>query len=439
MTAHSPLSARSWLPIDPRIVMTAYAGLLAAAMISPRASAVALAVIGIMALAGYWLHRRPLQNFVTVGPLTLGLGICAGWACLSTLWSPVPAATAGKAGLAVLFILAAHAAVAAVRGDSAVILRAAALGLVAAVVSGALFAAVETVSGQALTRGVFTMIPLLRADYDKHLRIVDGVVTGLSPTNINRRTTLVTLLLWPTLFAAASVLRGRLRMGLVLALVGAALLLFAFTHHQSSQAALLAGAAALGLYTLKPRMTGYLLGAAWGCTVLLIVPVTAVAYKAELHRAEWLPPSARHRVVIWGYTAERIAKAPLLGIGADSTAHVDLQRPSGTVDKPRDHLYARATGRHAHNVYLQVWYELGAIGALLLLPLGFLAVYSFRALTPAAQPWGAALFAASAAMMASSYSLWQAWFQAAFGLGVVALALADALQTRLAADASGER
>lgn len=422
--------------VDVRLVGFAYAALLSFAAISPRGSAAVLVLIGIMAVVANGLNRVAPPRWLSTDAWTLSVLAFAGLAAVSALWSPDPGIALGKAALLTLAVLAVNVAVVAIRRDAAAVLRAALIGVLITVAAAILLTVFETLSDQALTRKMLEIFPALQTGYDKHFRQLDGNVVWVSETNINRRTALVTLLFWPAACAVSLLLRGSLRVAVLVALLAAAVLLLWFTHHQSSQMALLAGAAALALYSVSRRAALPALGAAWTAAVLLMVPVALLTYQAELYKAPWVFQSARHRVVIWGYTAEQIVKRPVLGVGADQTAKLNLEREAVDVSKAGDTPYARSTSRHAHNAYLQVWYELGLVGAIAFLPIGLLALRAIGFMSNSVQPWAAALFAAAATMIAFSYSLWQVWFQAAFGLAVVALALVDALKRRLEANGS---
>ncbi len=79
---------------------------------------------------------------------------------------------------------------------------------------------------------------------------------------------------------------------------------------------------------------------------------------------------------------------------------------------------------HAHNVYLQAWYELGLAGALLLLLSGSLLLTWMRRIDDQAFPYAAAAFALAATMAAFSYSLTSPWYLASFGLSAIFMRLA---------------
>src|SRR5262249_11541205 len=86
-----------------------------------------------------------------------------------------------------------------------------------------------------------------------------------------------------------------------------------------------------------------------------------------------------------------------------------------------------STNLHSHNIYLQAWYDAGAIGAALLLLIGLLIVRELAKAPQRAQPHLYATFATCALLGGTSFSLWQPWFMASFGLVAVVAALRCAL------------
>jgi len=67
---------------------------------------------------------------------------------------------------------------------------------------------------------------------------------------------------------------------------------------------------------------------------------------------------------------------------------------------------------HPHNGALQVWLELGAVGALVgaLIVLVVVSRLTSEALTPTARAAGLAAFATAAIEMSLSYGIWQSWW-----------------------------
>src|SRR5207244_11457372 len=68
-----------------------------------------------------------------------------------------------------------------------------------------------------------------------------------------------------------------------------------------------------------PAMTRRVIAWAWAGVIILVVPLAIITYQSRLYLATWMPHSAQHRIVIWGYTSNQIAKAPILGAGIDTS------------------------------------------------------------------------------------------------------------------------
>ena len=84
-------------------------------------------------------------------------------------------------------------------------------------------------------------------------------------------------------------------------------------------------------------------------------------------------------------------------------------------------------GPHAHNGFLQAWYELGAVGAGLLLAAGLGVLWSIARLPAAAQPYVLAQFAAYLVIAAFAWGIWQSWLMAMTGLAPIYAMMASRL------------
>ncbi len=165
--------------------------------------------------------------------------------------------------------------------------------------------------------------------------------------------------------------------------------------------------------------------------LILLMPVLVAAIPAL--PVERLPVSALHRMVIWDFSAARAAERPLHGWGMEASRAIPGGRdapPAATLDHlgvtdpslrgwfamPR----VQVLPLHPHNGALQVWLELGAIGALLAAALAWaLGVAAARAPCPPAA-CGALVSATVTAML--SFGAWQAWWVASMLLAAVACA-----------------
>jgi O-antigen ligase len=169
------------------------------------------------------------------------------------------------------------------------------------------------------------------------------------------------------------------------------------------------------------------LAVAWCTAFALVIPASFLAYDSGLHFAEWLPKSARSRVVLWEFTAEQTLKHPVLGAGVDSTPHLSqLQKETSGPEWPEGFIYPRKLGHHAHSIFLQTWSELGAIGAILFAIAGARVAMLIVLLAAAAQPFAAAAFAAFALVGAFAWGMWQSWFMCAVALLPIYVRIATA-------------
>ena len=189
-------------------------------------------------------------------------------------------------------------------------------------------------------------------------------VSYVRPRRTNWNMTTTSFLLWPILMIAAAHLRKQdLRWFLPLT-IAATLAMVLQAHHETAMLALIVGIAFYLLALAWRRLALILAAVAWLVAIATVVPISHHAYQQKLHLADWIPYTLRHRIVVWGYTASLIPERPLLGVGAGSTKPLDDARESEwtTVDGTR---FQPRTLAQPHNIYLQVWYEFGAIGAVL--------------------------------------------------------------------------
>jgi O-antigen ligase len=128
--------------------------------------------------------------------------------------------------------------------------------------------------------------------------------------------------------------------------------------------------------------------------------------------------------VIWGSTSLRVLEKPLLGHGLASTRVLDeMARPLQGKLAGTD--ISDGTNMHAHNVFLQAWYETGAIGGVLVFLAGLPVLGWLRARSDRTAPYLFAAFAASVVVASLSWSLVASWYIATFGLVAVWCRFAD--------------
>lgn len=231
------------------------------------------------------------------------------------------------------------------------------------------------------------------------------------------------LVLGPVLLMLRTLVNARRAPIAGLALVAVSLIAVLKSEHETSMIAMvLACVAFAGMMLSAPAMRK-IITTGWVIATLLVVPLVTLAYQQQLHFAEWLPLTARNRVILWGYTAGEVAKSPILGIGVASTKALDKANADKAIQPP-GYTYPLRTAQHAHNIFLQTWYELGAIGAALLLTLGLCALAVMSRLPKRDQALAFASFVAAVVIGSFTWGLWQTWFMAAYGIWAVLLAIA---------------
>lgn len=143
-------------------------------------------------------------------------------------------------------------------------------------------------------------------------------------------------------------------------------------------------------------------------------------------------PSFVHRTLIWRFVSDAIAEKPLLGWGMDGSRHIPggnerIPMSVNGVPKNFEHLPL-----HPHNSFLQLWLELGAVGALLfsVIVCGLYALLG-RVNMPgkSAELYMGALTSALM-MMGASFSLWSNWWLAAMGIVAVTAVLVTRIHER---------
>jgi exopolysaccharide production protein ExoQ len=375
----------------------------AAAVAQFRAMAPAVTVAFLLAILAHWRLRRRLP-VPRLAPLPMLALLLLGWAALSSLWSIEPArAIETVLSLAALLVLAAGAGRALEMDEPENLARlglALALGLVLCIA----LLAFDHAAGNLFRRAVRGFPPW-----------VPQLGFGLKPP-----VSLLALLL-PLVFAVP---RLPLAAKLAVALPGLAVALW--LPGESAKIAAALGLLATAVAALAPRLVARA-SAALVALVFLAAPLVFGIALARLPDLSPLPYSASHRVLIWDFAAAQIAERPVLGWGMEAsrgipggTTNFDtatLGRFGLTSPEERGFFTARQTQRlplHPHNAALQVWLELGLVGAVLA---AALAAAAFLAASPSAAALGAAVAGAVTGQL--SFGVWQPWWIASLLLAAV--------------------
>jgi exopolysaccharide production protein ExoQ len=380
-----------------KVLVAAAAAMPVVGVLAPNGLAVVLAV----AAAGIALCDPEARRFAGVPRAILAIFVALlALALASCSWAPDPLealdgiarlAAAGLAGLAVL----SKARRLTAEGN-----RQLQLALLGGFVAGLAILLVEMASRLAMQpqNSLFVHMFGAPAAFDAYL---------------NRSKTVLALLL-PLVLAVAWRSAGPLAAAAL-----AACCAVAFVAGESLTAALalataLAGAAAFGL--AGPRIAAVALAG-----IVLAAPLaTALPALDTLAQRRDITMSIYHRASIWQFVGTRIADKPVLGWGM----HASRTMPGGhdTIGGT-----AELIPLHPHNAPLQIWLELGGVGAALMA-----ALFGFLAISCNGPPLRRAVLGATLvtaiAIASLSYGLWQGWWFATLWL-LAALAAAASPET----------
>lgn len=242
--------------------------------------------------------------------------------------------------------------------------------------------------------------------------------------------------------------RGETTLAMLLPLAGATLLTgvgragrmaFAAAALALGVAAVLAGASNSAKVAMLVGCVVFLIVYALPGLLRLVLWGSAAAVLAMPWALDAMPPrpmieqsgaslqSIVHRTLIWDFTIARIKERPALGWGLDASRRmpggddevtVSGFNKAGAPGAGRVEMTGQVMPLHPHNGALQIWLELGGLGAALTAGLILLAAESLRrlGLSRAAAAASAGSFAAGLIVALVSYGIWQGWWLSALFL-----------------------
>ncbi len=384
-----------------------------------RGLAVLFVAAAVFGLVVDYIHERRLPRLPR--PFAVIFALVVGWGLLSAIWSITPGRSlylnlpmAGTyLGGLVLVSLAVR-----LGGDERRFFETA---LVSGVCLGLVLLAIEISTPLALTGVIGPLIHGIDgAEYRKWLY----ALSGDSLFNFfNPGTMMAMLMVWP----AAAILWRRGARALAMVLIAAALSVVVASTNGSPILGLTVGLAAFAaIYAFGRR-------AAWIFAVLLAAGIAAaplipnlIPNTKELSRMfPNLPSGVYPRVFIWHNVAALIGQDPLLGKGLDASRAVS--RASEKIPffgRGGTSLVSEPVPLHPHNAVLQLWLELGAVGATLLLAV-MMALIRRIAVGVGGRVNRAACFGALFSVLTIAnlnYGIWQSWWQGTLWLFIAFMA-----------------
>ncbi|MDR3517239.1 MAG: O-antigen ligase family protein [Azospirillaceae bacterium] len=165
--------------------------------------------------------------------------------------------------------------------------------------------------------------------------------------------------------------------------------------------------AACAAMLVRPRLAWRGLGAVIVIVFVAALPIALSFQALGLRTDPDITMSMRHRAEIWSFAAHRALERPWLGWGLDGSRTLPGVHEVVTL-LPWEQ--AQVMPVHPHDAYLQVWLELGAVGAALALGFSLLVWYRVGRLPSPQRECGVAVIAGFLGMVWTSYGIWQTWW-----------------------------
>ncbi len=388
---------------------------------------VALAVPGLLA----W--RTAILD-LAANPVGWALSGLLAVAAVSLLWAPAPGVAADKLLRLAILWLGGCAAMAAVNCAGRDIVKWMVRLLPIGICLALLLYWIELAASARIITMITGLQTVMQARFptpqeQEMFRLIYGFGA------ISRGAGLLALFVWPAR-ACCVALFPAYGKWLAAALGGAVFLTILELPMQAAPLAMAVGAVAFVMAWYAPQRAPRLMAA---LTIFVIGAMPFISFhvsRSEMVGIEkrQLPGSWQHRVEIWHFAAERIAEKPVSGWGFDASRNIDAGKTQFVLEQPdgSETIYPGVglLPLHPHNGVLQVWLELGAIGALMVMLLLFGLGRSLASIATDYGRLGGAMACASTASALCvgllSFGQWQSWWQAS--LWITALLCTAALR-----------
>jgi exopolysaccharide production protein ExoQ len=228
---------------------------------------------------------------------------------------------------------------------------------------------------------------------------------------------ILTILMWPILSALT---RQRHFLGAALFLVLTIYLVFRFSS-TTALVAIIAGGIGIGLASSRRKLASLIVGSMFVILLLgapfLVHQVTAGKNVQEIGQFSYdlkLPNSATSRLIIWQFAAQHIFEKPFFGWGMNMARKIPDSGEKYTLK------VVTPTGKnivlfresymplHPHNAALQIWLELGAVGALIVAVFGWLFIRKLENMHTDPVIFGVVI--SILAFNFISFGAWQSWW-----------------------------
>ncbi|MEO1281205.1 MAG: O-antigen ligase family protein [Pseudomonadota bacterium] len=329
------------------------------------------------------------------------------FAALSSFWALHPGRTLSKLTQITVVYLMFLGTVVWVNRLTAIEVWQMARGVVHGSLLGMAYLAFELASGRLITTELLNLTGLF-SNQQTFTYASDGSILNIPAVSLNRNVTVLSMLFWPVLLGLMCWLKPwpRTRNGAILVAFAIILPILVYSESETAKIAFIAGSICLFLASANFAFAYWSTALAWISVTLFIIPLTLVVVPPDADYIQHLPASAQDRTEIWNYTINETLKSPIIGVGAVMTRYI---HNSQIKTEPPPRRFQPRLSHHTHNIYLQTWFELGLVGALLLFFVGTSVLFSSKKLNGYSAKIVLAQFASAAVVGLTSYGMWQVW------------------------------
>jgi O-antigen ligase len=161
------------------------------------------------------------------------------------------------------------------------------------------------------------------------------------------------------------------------------------------------------------------------CLSPLSGPIAVQLITPEMHR-KIASSHSKERVQVWQSFGYAVREQPVLGSGFGVSPRITDTAVASQV--PKEHLRMLNMG-HPHNAVLQIWVELGAIGATIFLVIAFLILRAVWQQPHLIRSASLVLLAGAAPVALVGHGAWQGWWAASLGAAILWMQAASRFQT----------
>ena len=263
------------------------------------------------------------------------------------------------------------------------------------------------------------------------VEIYDGYSSGYNVDAILKNgVVILTLLIWPTV----GILWRRKMLLIPISLLIALLLLAVNYNAKTSILALFTGIISITAAHFSNRFTARILAIAFVIGMMATPFLTGLFLTSSdnqkiLRYAKSinLPSSAVNRLITWKFVVKNIGEKPVLGWGGNSSKSIPggndkyILRDMSTDGKGAIVFKDFYLPLHPHNSPLQIWLELGGVGAIIVALFGGILLWRIGGNTGPENPWLIGTTVAILMFSLLSFGVWQNWWIAAQFLTLISI------------------